>query len=65
MTGKMTYTEMLSELQGIVESVSRDDCPVDELEEKVKRAGLLIKTLREKLKRTEKSVSEMLIEIES
>lgn len=65
MTSKMTYTEMLSELQGIVESVSRDDCPVDELEEKVQRAGLLIKTLREKLKRTEKSVSEMLIEIDS
>ncbi len=65
MTSKMTYTEMLIELQGIVESVSRDDCPVDELEEKVQRAGLLIKTLREKLKRTERSVSEMLIEIDS
>lgn len=65
MNEKMTYSEMLSELQAIVVSVGRDDCPVDELEEKVQRAGLLIKTLRKRLKNTEKSVSEMLTEIES
>ncbi len=59
-----TYSQMLTELQGIVDSVSRDDCPVDELEEKVQRAGLLIKTLRQRLKKTETSVSEMLVEIE-
>lgn len=61
----MTYSQMLEELQNIVNSVSRDDCPVDELEEKVQRAGILIKTLRKKLKSTEKSVSEMLLEIEN
>lgn len=61
---KVTYSQMLTELQGIVDSVSRDDCPVDELEEKVQRAGLLIKTLRQRLKKTETSVSEMLVEIE-
>ena len=60
----VTYSQMLTELQGIVDSVSRDDCPVDELEEKVQRAGLLIKTLRQRLKKTETSVSEMLVEIE-
>ncbi len=65
MTDKMTYTQMLSELQEIVDSVSRDDCPVDDLEEKVQRAGLLIKTLRKRLKKTEKSVTEMLSEIDS
>ncbi len=55
---------MLTELQEIVDSVSRDDCPVDELEERVQKAGTLIKALRERLKKTEASVSEMLVEIE-
>ncbi len=65
MTENMTYSQMLAELQGIVDAVSRDDCPVDDLEEKVQRAGLLIKTLRARLKKTEKSVSQMLTEIDS
>ncbi len=59
-----TYSQMLAELQKIVDSVSRDDCPVDDLEKKVQRAGVLIKTLRERLKKTEISVSEMLTEID-
>lgn len=65
MIEKMTYSQMLAELQEIVDSVSRDDCPVDDLEDKVQRAGFLIKTLRKRLKKTEKSVSEMLSEIDS
>ncbi len=65
MTEELTYSQMLTELEGIVDWVSRDDCPVDELELKVKRAGLLIKTLRERLEKTGKSVSEMLTEIEN
>ncbi|MCK5133990.1 MAG: exodeoxyribonuclease VII small subunit [Candidatus Sabulitectum sp.] len=64
MTEKLTYSQMLTELQEIVDSVSRDDCPVDELEERVQKAGTLIKALRERLKKTEASVSEMLVEIE-
>ncbi len=65
MNEKKNYSQMLTELQEIVNYVSRDDCPVDELENKVQRAGLLIKTLRERLKKTEKSVSELLTEIEN
>ena len=65
MTDELTYSQMLAELQEIVDLVSRDECPVDELEEKVQRAGLLIKTLRERLRKTESSVSEMLTEIDS
>ena len=64
MTENTSYSQMLTELQEIVDSVIRDDCPVDELEEKVQRAGQLIKILRERLKKTEKSVSEMLVEID-
>jgi exodeoxyribonuclease VII small subunit len=65
MADKLNYSQMLKELQEIVDYVSRDDCPVDELETKVHRAGQLIGTLRKKLKKTEKSVSELLTEIEN
>ena len=65
MAENMTYSQMLAELKEIVDSVSRNDCPVDDLEKKVQRAGLLIKTLRKRLKKTEKSVTEMLSEIDS
>jgi exodeoxyribonuclease VII small subunit len=64
MAEKETYSRMLAELQEIVDSVSNDNCPVDDLEKKVQRAGVLIKALRERLQKTEKSVSEMLTEIE-
>ncbi len=59
-----TYSQMLDELKAIVDYVSREDCPVDELEAKVQRAGVLIKTLKNKLKKTEKSITEMLTEID-
>lgn len=59
-----TYSQMLDELKAIVDYVSREDCPVDELESKVQRAGILIKTLKNKLKKTEKSITEMLTEID-
>jgi exodeoxyribonuclease VII small subunit len=64
MAEKETYSRMLAELQEIVDSVSNNNCPVDDLEKKVQRAGVLIKALRERLQKTEKSVSEMLTEIE-
>lgn len=57
------YSEMLAELQEIVEKLSREDCPVDELETLVERAAVLIKTLKSRLARTEKSVAGMLKEI--
>ncbi len=58
------YTGMLEELKGIVEKLSREDCPVEELESLVERASALIKTMKEKLRKTEESVSGMLSELE-
>jgi exodeoxyribonuclease VII small subunit len=58
------YTAMLEELKGIVEKLSREDCPVEELEGLVERASALIKTMKEKLRKTEESVSGMLSELE-
>lgn len=57
------YSEMLRELQEIVDKLSRDDCPVDDLEELVQRASTLIGVLRKRLARTEESVKGMLTEI--
>lgn len=59
-----SYSQMLDELKAIVDFVSREGCPIDELETKVQRAGILIKTLKTKLKKTEKSITEMLTEID-
>lgn len=58
-----SYSEMLAELQGIVAKLSREDCPVDDLETLVERASLLIGTLKARLAKTEKSVEKMLSEI--
>lgn len=55
-----TFEEMMEELSGIVDSIGRDDCPVDELDERVKRAAFLIRTLRSRLETTEVSVREIL-----
>lgn len=57
------YSDMLAELQGIVEKLSRDDCPVDDLEKLVERASFLIRTLKGRLVKTEQSVAGMLSEI--
>lgn len=61
MSGK--YSEMLRELQEIVDRLSREDCPVDDLEELVQRASTLIGALRKRLERTEESVKGILTEI--
>jgi len=63
MTEEKKYSEMLAELDGIVEKLSQEDCAVDLLESLVQRASVLIKELRARLARTESSVSEMLEEI--
>lgn len=58
------YSDMLAELNGLVEKLGRDDCPVDELEVMVRRASELIKALKARLTATEESVSSMLRELE-
>ncbi len=63
MTDSRKYSEMLAELEGIVDTLGREDCAVDQLETLVQRASVLIKELKSRLARTEKSVSGMLEEI--
>jgi|WetSurMetagenome_2_1015567.scaffolds.fasta_scaffold02123_10 exodeoxyribonuclease VII small subunit len=59
-----SFEEKLEELTGIVDAIGREDCPVDELEGKVRRAVELIHDLRSRLSATEMSVREVLSGLE-
>jgi exodeoxyribonuclease VII small subunit len=61
---KTTYEEDLKELTELVDEIGRENCPVDQLEIKVKRAADLIRSLRERLASTESTVQEVLSELE-
>lgn len=58
------YTEAYKELMQLVADLERGDIPVDELSEKVKRATMLIRICKEKLKTTEEDVSRILKDLE-
>jgi exodeoxyribonuclease VII small subunit len=60
-----SFEEKLAELTRIVDTIGRDDCPVDDLEAMVRRAVELIRTLRSRLSATEISVREVLAELEA
>ncbi len=59
-----TYEEDLEELTRLVDQIGEEDCPVDQLEDKVRRAADLIRSLRERLSTTETTVQEVLGSIE-
>lgn len=61
---KTTYEEDLEELTRLVDQIGEEDCPVDQLEERVKRAADLIRSLRERLSSTETTVQEVLADLE-
>jgi exodeoxyribonuclease VII small subunit len=62
---KTTYEEDLEELTKLVDEIGEENCPVDQLEFKVKRAADLIKGLRQRLTVTETTVGEVLTELDS
>jgi exodeoxyribonuclease VII small subunit len=55
-----SYEEDLQELTRLVDQIGEEDCPVDQLEDKVRRAADLIRSLRERLSATETTVQEVL-----
>jgi exodeoxyribonuclease VII small subunit len=65
MKEKTKYTEAFAELRQIVADIEGGDIAVDELSEKIKRAGVLIKICKEKLTKTEEDVNRILREIGS
>ncbi len=55
----MNYTEAFEELQQIVKQMEHADISVDDLAEKIERAGVLIKICKEKLTKTEEEISKI------
>lgn len=53
---KLTYREAITEVEEILAMIENDECDVDILAEKVKRACVLIKFCKEKLHNTETEV---------
>lgn len=60
---KITYTEAFSELQVIVTEIENEEIGIDLLESRIKRASELLKICRDKLYKTEKSVTDIFKEI--
>ncbi len=60
---EISYADAINELEEIVNKMENEDIEVDELSDAVKRAGILIRICREKLKVTEEEVSGLLKEI--
>ncbi|HEY9161690.1 MAG TPA: exodeoxyribonuclease VII small subunit [Desulfomonilia bacterium] len=61
---KKTYSEILRELEALVEKMNSGDIPVDRLAETVKSASEMIKTLKKSLKSTEVEIAEILKSID-
>ena len=57
---KFNYEEALLEVQGILNELQENAVPIDELSEKVKKAAHLIAQCKEKLKKTENELDEVL-----
>lgn len=60
---KPTYSEAFIELQEIVAEIENEEVGIDLLESRIKRASELLKICKEKLYKTEKSVSNIFKEI--
>ncbi len=61
---KKTYSEILRDLEALVEKMNTGDIPVDKLAESVKSASEMIKTLKKSLKSTEVEIAEILKSID-
>ncbi len=64
MEEKFSYTKTLKELQKILEELESENVEIDKLSDNVKRAVSLIKLLREKLKKTETEIKEIVKEFD-
>ena len=58
------YSEILRELEEMLDRMNRGDIPIDELEDAIKSAAQKIRYLRDKLKSTEAEIVKVLREIE-
>ncbi len=61
---KLSYKEASSEMEEILEQIESEQLDVDELAEKVKRVTVLLKFCKDKLKKTNEQVEQILNEME-
>ncbi len=61
----MTYNEALAELEKILASLRADNCDVDTLAERTRRASQLLLECRRRLTRTEEELAKVLDELDS
>jgi exodeoxyribonuclease VII small subunit len=58
------YSDVLQELEGMLERMNRGEIPIDELEDAVKSSVQKIRFLKDRLKATEAEITKVLREIE-
>ena len=58
------YTDVLRELEEMLDRMNRGEIPIDELEDIVKSAAQKIRFLRDRLKATEAEITKVLSELE-
>jgi exodeoxyribonuclease VII small subunit len=61
---QLSYSQALTELEGIVGGIESENADLDSLEEKIRRAAFLINFCRDRLRNTEEEVKKILSEIE-
>ena len=61
---QLTYSQALSELEGILSALRSDACDVDTLAERTRRAAELLSYCRAKLTRTESELAKVLEELD-
>ncbi len=61
---KFNYKKTVAELDGIIRSIQSEQCDIDELGDKTKKALELIKLCKEKLTQTDEELKKILAESE-
>jgi exodeoxyribonuclease VII small subunit len=61
---ELSYSAAIAELEMIVGSIESEDIDLDVLAEKMKRAAVLIKFCKDRLKNTEEEVKKIVAEME-
>lgn len=61
---KVGYVEAINEIEDILAKIEDNELDVDELSEKVKRVAVLLKICKDKLRKTESEVENILKEME-
>jgi exodeoxyribonuclease VII small subunit len=62
---ELTYSQALAELESIVAALQSDNCDIDTMVEKTRRASELLKICRTRLTTTEQQLKETLADLQS